>query len=244
MPRGARHVLLQACERHAEAPPPSGCCSRMPTTARTMDCAAAVLFALGSWFLTRKLLPTHMRQYPGTNVTLPEGGAQIFVRDPQHLLAFVPDAQSSVGAVALRNLVVAHVVLLGVLAHWSRREGPVAVACICWAIGLTEVVTNSTKSYVGRLRPQFYTSCGWDEQAGVCTWDPVRMPDPKFVPLDSRHSFPSEHSSLAMSAGLLLTLYALRLLRTHGGSAPRLQPTTTDCCRLPPATANTHHDDP
>ena len=70
------------------------------------------------------------------------------------------------------------------------------------------------------------------------------MPDPKFVPLDSRHSFPSEHSSLAMSAGLLLTLYALRLLRTHGGSAPRLQPTTTDCCRLPPATANTHHDDP
>ena len=139
-------MLLQACERHAEAPPPSGCCSRMPTTARTMDCAAAVLFALGSWFLTRKLLPTHMRQYPGTNVTLPEGGAQIFVRDPQHLLAFVPDAQSSVGAVALRNLVVAHVVLLGVLAHWSRREGPVAVACICWAIGLTEVVTNSTKS--------------------------------------------------------------------------------------------------
>jgi membrane-associated phospholipid phosphatase len=201
---------------HADALAPRSTAARITSV---LDSGAAVLFAAASWQWSRVLLPTHMRPYPGTNVSLPDGSAQLFVRDPQHLLTFVPDSQSSVGKVALQSLVVASVLVLAVLAHCSRREAPVAVACMCWAIGLTELVTNPAKNYVGRLRPQFYTSCGWDEQRGACTWDPAIMPDPKFLPLDARHSFPSEHSSLAMCAGLILTLYALRILRNSGAHA-------------------------
>jgi membrane-associated phospholipid phosphatase len=201
---------------HADALAPRSTAARITSV---LDSGAAVLFAAASWQWSRVLLPTHMRPYPGTNVSLQDGSAQLFVRDPQHLLTFVPDSQSSVGKVALQSLVVASVLVLAVLAHCSRREAPVAVACMCWAIGLTELVTNPAKNYVGRLRPQFYTSCGWDEQRGACTWDPAIMPDPKFLPLDARHSFPSEHSSLAMCAGLILTLYALRILRNSGAHA-------------------------
>ena len=174
------------------------------------------------------------------------------------MLPFVADAQSCVSTAALRNLVLAHVLIVAVLAHVSRREAAVAVASLCWGIGLAELVTNPAKNFVGRLRPQFYSVCGWDEPsrrwyaaqgsnlrpadprllltrwslalnsparsllltswslalnsparsllltrwslAMDSTWDPSRMPDPKFAPLDARHSFPSEHSSLAMCA--------------------------------------------
>ena len=209
--------LFAGMSKPADALSPASTAARIPSV---LDCGAAVLFAAAAWRWSRVLLSTHMRPYPGTNVTLPDGGAQLFVRDPQHLLTFVPDSQSSVGKVALQSLVIAAVFLLAVLAHCSRREAPVAVASICWAIGLTELVTNPAKNYVGRLRPQFYTSCGWDEQRGACTWDPAIMTDPKFLPLDARHSFPSEHSSLAMCAGLFVTLYALRLLRAHPAGTP------------------------
>ena len=53
------------------------------TAARTtsaVDCAAAALFALGAWLWSKLLVPTHIRPYPGTNVTL-DGGAQVRLTD-------------------------------------------------------------------------------------------------------------------------------------------------------------------
>ena len=47
----------------------------------------------------------------------------------------------------------------------------------------------------------------------ACVWD-----DPAYQPAAARHSFPSGHSSLTISAGLLVTLYALGVL-------PAMQPT-------------------
>ena len=131
-------------------------------------------------------------------MTLPDGDAWVFVRDPQHLLPFVPDARTSASKPALEAGLVASVLLLAVIAHYSRREAPVAVACLCWALGLADLVTNTTKNYVGRLRPNFYTSCAWDARRSECAWEPSRMPDPHFEPIEARHSFPSEHASLAM----------------------------------------------
>ena len=104
--------------KHSAALAPASTASR---TTSLLDCGAAVLFAAAAWRWSRVLLPTHMRPYPGTNVTLPDGGAPFFVRDPQHLHPFLPDAQSSVGKFALQSIVVASVVLLGLLAHCSRR---------------------------------------------------------------------------------------------------------------------------
>ena len=152
-------------------------------------------------------------------MTLPGGDAWVFVRDPQQLLPFVPDARTSASKPALEAGLVASVLLLAVIAHYSRREAPVAVACLCWALGLADLVTNTTKNYVGRLRPNFYTSCAWDARRSECAWEPSRMPDPHFEPIEARHSFPSEHASLGMCAGLLITLYALQLVRPHSLSA-------------------------
>ena len=182
------------------------------TIIATIDCVASLLFASWGWFYARVLLPTYMRPYPGTTVALPNGSGSIFVRDPQHMLELVPDAKSAVGGLYLRNLVLVHVGLISLLAHLTRREAHIAMPMICWAIGLTELVTNPAKCYVGRLRPQFYAACGWDEALQDCTWDPSITGDPHFTPPDARHSFPSEHSSLAMCVGLLLSLYALRAL--------------------------------
>jgi membrane-associated phospholipid phosphatase len=201
--------------------------------APAIDCSIAALFALGTWLYSKVIVDTNIRPYPGTTVMLPGvathnngdfvpgldkdhagyATGQIFVRDPQHMLKFVPDAESSCGDIFLRNLVIASVLLIGVIAHGMRREGPVAFAMICWAIGLTEIIVNPIKNYVGRLRPTFYSSCGWDDKFGKCTWDANVMPDPSYAPLDARHSFPSEHGALAMCVGLLLTLYASRVLR-------------------------------
>lgn len=176
-----------------------------------IDFVASLIFSTSSWYWTRILVPTHNRPYPGTTVALPDGGS-IFVRDPQHMDPFLPDDESAVNATYLRNMVIGFVILIGLLAHFTRREAKVAMPMMMWAIGLTEMVTNPTKNYVGRLRPQFYSCCGWDEATQACTWDPSRMPDPHFSPPDSRHSFPSEHSSLAMCGGLLLSFYAFRVL--------------------------------
>ena len=49
---------------------------------------------------------------PGTNVTLPGGEAWVFVRDPQHLHPFVPDARTACSKLALEAGLVASVLLL------------------------------------------------------------------------------------------------------------------------------------
>ena len=69
-----------------------------------------VPYVLG--MLTKALVRTACCGTAGTNVTLPGGDAWLFVRDPQHLLPFVPDARSSVGKLALEAGLVASVLLL------------------------------------------------------------------------------------------------------------------------------------
>lgn len=68
-----------------------------------------------------------------------------------------------------------------------------AIMCVLLlSIGMSEFVTQACKLYVGRLRPNFYSLCGFDTSTLQCTASYEHI-------LESRSSFPSGHSSFSMS---------------------------------------------
>lgn len=73
---------------------------------------------------------------------------------------------------------------------------------LIFAIGLSELVTNALKLYVGRLRPNFYSLCKFDIETLKCT---AEMSDQ----YQSRKSFPSGHSSLSFTGLTFLVLYLI-----------------------------------
>mmetsp|Transcript_26690 Transcript_26690/g.41877 ORF Transcript_26690/g.41877 Transcript_26690/m.41877 type:complete len:343 (+) Transcript_26690:64-1092(+) len=76
------------------------------------------------------------------------------------------------------------------------------VCTILVAIGLSELVTQTFKIYVGRLRPNFYQMCGFDSSTLACTnGDEMEM--------EARMSFPSGHSSLSFCGMMVLTLFLI-----------------------------------
>tara|TARA_B110001452_G_scaffold193155_1_gene163122 strand:- start:223 stop:1149 length:927 start_codon:yes stop_codon:yes gene_type:complete len=194
-----------------DAPPP-------PAWLHAADGAAALVFAVCSWYFAGSILPTNHRPTPGQLVALPDPPpgrlGSVFVKDPTHNQPFLADVDATVPGWLLQDLLIGQLVLLVAFAHLVRREALVVLPMYCWAVGLTELVTELIKNYVGRLRPQYYEACGWDDATHTCTWDPARMPDPALPMDEESHSFPSGHSSLTMSAGLTLTLYALGVLPT------------------------------
>jgi membrane-associated phospholipid phosphatase len=66
----------------------------------------------------------------------------------------------------------------------------------------TDLATDLTKNYVGRLRPFFFEKCDFDEEDATC-----RLPQAQQDLL--RQSFPSGHASLGTCAMLFTTLYLL-----------------------------------
>lgn len=67
-----------------------------------------------------------------------------------------------------------------------------AICVLLLSIGMSEFVTQACKIYVGRLRPNFYSLCGFDTSTLECTASYEHI-------LESRSSFPSGHSSFSMS---------------------------------------------
>lgn len=68
------------------------------------------------------------------------------------------------------------------------------------ALGLSELVTQTAKFYVGRLRPNFYAMCGFDADTLACTnWEAMET--------EARMSFPSGHSSLSFCGLVCLALF-------------------------------------
>ncbi|KAL9190617.1 hypothetical protein ACHAXT_000323 [Thalassiosira profunda] len=76
------------------------------------------------------------------------------------------------------------------------------VCTILVGIGMSELVTQTSKFYVGRLRPNFYAMCGFDKTLLQCTsGDEMEM--------EARMSFPSGHSSLSFCAMVCVVLFLL-----------------------------------
>ena len=77
-----------------------------------------------------------------------------------------------------------------------------------FTVGLSEFVTDGLKRYIGRLRPNFYSMCEFDEVSRQCMSTLSRIEQ-------SRKSFPSGHSSLSFSSLCLVSFYALRQIRFY-----------------------------
>lgn len=70
------------------------------------------------------------------------------------------------------------------------------------AIGLSELVTQTFKLYVGRLRPNFYKMCGFNADSLACS-------NGEEMEMEARMSFPSGHSSLSFCGMMVLTLFLI-----------------------------------
>lgn len=68
------------------------------------------------------------------------------------------------------------------------------------------LLTDFIKFYVGRLRPNFYDMCGFDDQTLSCTAD-------QNVQNEGRKSFPSGHSSLSMVGCAYVSLFLMHKLK-------------------------------
>lgn len=96
-----------------------------------------------------------------------------------------------------------------------------AVICVLLlSIGMSEFVTQACKIYVGRLRPNFYSLCGFDTSTLLCTASYEHI-------LESRSSFPSGHSSFSMSgmgviAWFLLGRIGIGIQKTKQNMVSRL----------------------
>lgn len=88
-----------------------------------------------------------------------------------------------------------------------ENNGPLSNAhagscVILVGIGISELITQTTKFYVGRLRPNFYGMCGFDTSTLSCTAGHDMI-------MESRMSFPSGHSSLCFAGSVCLVLFFL-----------------------------------
>lgn len=91
----------------------------------------------------------------------------------------------------------------------SPREASIsqAYAAFFIGVGITESITQCVKSFVGRLRPNFYAICKYefDEITGLgsCTASDIEI-------REGRSSFPSGHSSFSMFSSLFVVLFLLQ----------------------------------
>ena len=81
-------------------------------------------------------------------------------------------------------------------------EGDFHCACcvLAVALGLDSMLCDTTKRYVGRLRPIFYDMCGFDINSLSCTEENYS---------EARRSFPSGHTHVAFTCATVLSLYLL-----------------------------------
>ena len=70
------------------------------------------------------------------------------------------------------------------------------------AIGISELVTQTFKFYVGRLRPNFYAMCGFNTETLRCTAS-------EEMQMEARMSFPSGHSSISFCGLICVVLFLL-----------------------------------
>lgn len=103
------------------------------------------------------------------------------------------------------------------------------ICTYCIALGLTGLVTECIKNYVGYLRPIFYDLCQPNDDYSACT----------NTGSDFRKSFPSGHASVSFCGLSLLTFY----INQHYGlpsitilkSIPMMPSTTTTSTLIVPA---------
>jgi membrane-associated phospholipid phosphatase len=83
--------------------------------------------------------------------------------------------------------------------HQRMVQVQSAASAVFLSIGISELLTQMIKAFVGRLRPNFYEFCGFDLITRMCMASPSHVNE-------ARQSFPSGHSSLAFQGMVIIIL--------------------------------------
>ena len=75
-----------------------------------------------------------------------------------------------------------------------------ALISYLYALGTALLVTNAAKAYVGRLRPNFYDMCGFNDETRMCEGDAKLI-------AEGRSSFPSGHASLSACSCVFVSVF-------------------------------------
>ena len=84
--------------------------------------------------------------------------------------------------------------------HRRMQEVQTAASTLFLSIGISELITQMVKAFVGRLRPNFYAMCGFDTMTKTCTSSVAYIKE-------ARQSFPSGHSSLSFQGMVIVALF-------------------------------------
>ncbi|GMH54166.1 hypothetical protein TrRE_jg3609 [Triparma retinervis] len=98
----------------------------------------------------------------------------------------------------------------------GRTDFLLILTAYFYAMGATLLITDWAKLYVGRLRPNFYAICDYNDEKMKCEAEESRQNE-------GRCSFPSGHSSLSMTGCLLISLYlGFKLTKTKKDNGNKL----------------------
>ena len=145
--------------------------------------------------------------------TVENDGALTPIYDPSLLHDYIHNDQVAITDVTLGIIGIAGPLTFFVVATscvLRHQDHSTSDALSAYIISLccSEFVTEGLKRYVGRLRPNFYAMCAFDEDVLACTASQARINQ-------SRKSFPSGHASLSFCAMTLVSLWLLRIVVDH-----------------------------
>lgn len=99
--------------------------------------------------------------------------------------------------------------ILFLLLHYPNlKKIHTSICPLFFALGLTVVLTDLLKSYVGYFRPNFYNYCQFDKDTLQCENDNQGELE------DARRSFPSGHASVSFTSMMVVMLVLWQKLHT------------------------------
>jgi len=165
-------------------------------TFKGLELIIYICFAMVASIIFDFIIPLTINDVPYHSITLPgsdESTPPYILKDlslsykyiPNHLTK-IPDIHLGITAIVLPIgffLVVSNMLFV----DQNGTDTHNAICSYLTSVGVCELITDSIKRYVGRLRPNFYDMCLWNEGTFLCHASRERIEQ-------SRKSFPSGHS--------------------------------------------------
>mmetsp|Transcript_27359 Transcript_27359/g.49693 ORF Transcript_27359/g.49693 Transcript_27359/m.49693 type:complete len:334 (-) Transcript_27359:790-1791(-) len=177
--------------------------TKTPELVRELICCTVI--SVFCWHSPKSLILPLMGGLTVRPIPFQKTSAGDVLLDLQLANKWIPKEETTIPSSLLVLTCVKLPLLICVLTFFVTRTKHDTHAILCTTmvtIGVTEFWTKVFKSYVGRLRPNFYDFCGFDSATLSCTngWDHE---------MEARMSFPSGHSSLSFCAMTVMALYLL-----------------------------------
>jgi membrane-associated phospholipid phosphatase len=217
-------ALTSAARSRGAAAAPAACGSELRSALLSVNFCSS-LFALALLAGGAPLaVPWTMRPIPGQLFAL-ANGTEVFIRDATFDFPYLPETEQTVPTPWLIGCIPCLLALsfaVGTCGCGGARIVPGDAAAFVhgalWTFAAQEGIVGCVKKYVGWFRPFFYGACGFqgdpqEPNFGECLEHNAQYTETEYP----RASFPSGHSSAALSMGLWATLFLLGRARFARG---------------------------